>query len=236
MSMIGKIIGGANLLLSVYPAEVDDSDTGAAVDLNTYTGLQFVGLQIIGGVGGTDPTLDGKWQESANDSDWFDIAGMTHTQVIASNSTQAVVGTRSMRYVRHSRTVGGTTPTFVLTAGVIPFVDALTPGVATMPSVVISGTADSILIPAPEAGQIIRVHSIVCGSTADETIQFLSVNADTTETALTGLMPLEASKKPFALDYAKDGYFDCLEGESLRLNKSGVGTLGGFLSFSYRPA
>lgn len=101
--------------VSVYPAEVDSTDTGSSVDMVHADGQCFA-IQFVGGVGGSDPTLDGKVQESADGSTWVDISGATFTQVTASNNVQSIVFRRNLRYLRHARTISGTSPTFVLGA------------------------------------------------------------------------------------------------------------------------
>lgn len=119
MSIVGKTIVAEAPLMSVFPAEVDATDTGSSVDCNAY-GSQFAAIQIIGGVGGTGATLDGKIQESADGVSWSDVPDAAFAQVTASNNRQAILLTRSMRYLRHSRAVDGTSPTFVLSAFFIP--------------------------------------------------------------------------------------------------------------------
>lgn len=223
--------------MSVYPGEVDDTDNGASIDMNAY-GLTFLAYQIIGGVSGSGPTLDGKIQESANGSSWSDIVGATFTQVGASNNRQAITVTRSMRYVRHSRAVGGVSPTFVLTAFVIPLTIVPSPGdgATEMPIAIISGTTDAELIAAPAADKKIRIREIVVGSSAAETVKFTSyLDSGPTTTPLTGDIPL-AANSPLTLPFNIYGHFDCGAGEAFRIDKSGVGTLGGYVNYSILPS
>ena len=98
---------------SPYPVEVDDTTNGATVDLLDADARCFA-IQMIGVVGGTDPSLTGKIQESSDNSTWTDISGATFTAVTASSSLQVITFDRTKRYVRHYRNVSGTTPTFVL--------------------------------------------------------------------------------------------------------------------------
>lgn len=119
MSIVGKALAVEAPLVSVYPAEVDSTDDGSSVDCNAYS-TQLVAIQLVGGVGGTNPELDGKIQESPDGGSWFDIEGAAFTQVTTSNDEQAILINRSMRYVRHSRVVAGTSPTFVLSAFFLP--------------------------------------------------------------------------------------------------------------------
>src|SRR5947208_113875 len=71
-------------------------------------------LQQVGAVGGTSPTLDGKIQESSDNSAWSDISGATFTQVTASTNNQAITFDRTKRYVRYVGTIAGTSPSFAL--------------------------------------------------------------------------------------------------------------------------
>lgn len=87
--------------------------TGTGFDASGYIGnITFV--QAIGTVSGTTPTLDGKIQDSADDSSYTDVPGATFTQVTASTSVQSLnVDTRAFRkYVRYVGTIAGTTPVF----------------------------------------------------------------------------------------------------------------------------
>jgi hypothetical protein len=99
--------------VSVYPSTVNDTNNGLAIDMIDADGSCFA-LQVIGTVGGTSPSLTGKIQESADNSTWTDVAGATFTAVTASNNVQTITFERTKRYLRHFRTVGGTSPTFPL--------------------------------------------------------------------------------------------------------------------------
>lgn len=98
---------------SVYPATVNDTNSGTAIDLIDADGPCFA-IQAIGTVGGTSPSLTGKIQESDDASTWTDVAGASFAAVTASSNLQSLTFERTKRYVRHYRTVSGTTPTFAL--------------------------------------------------------------------------------------------------------------------------
>ena len=98
---------------SVYPATVNDTNSGSAIDMIDADGSCFA-VQAIGTVSGTTPSLTGKIQESADNSTWTDVAGATFAAVAASNSVQAITFERTKRYLRHARTVSGSSPTFPL--------------------------------------------------------------------------------------------------------------------------
>jgi hypothetical protein len=98
---------------SVYPGTVNDTNFGSAVDMIDADGRCFA-VQAIGTVTGTTPSLAGKIQESADNTTWTDVANAAFTSVTASNNIQTIVFDRTKRYLRHSRTLGGTSPTFGL--------------------------------------------------------------------------------------------------------------------------
>ena len=98
---------------SVYPASVDDTTNGTAIDMLDADGRCFA-IQVIGAVDGTTPSLTGKIQESSDNSTWTDVTNATFTAVTESSSLQTIVFDRTKRYLRHHRTVSGSTPTFLL--------------------------------------------------------------------------------------------------------------------------
>lgn len=98
---------------SVYPASVNDTTNGSSVDMINADGQCFA-VQVIGAVTGTSPSLTGKIQESDDNSTWSDVSGATFNAVTASSNVQTIVFDRTKRYLRHHRTVSGTTPAFLL--------------------------------------------------------------------------------------------------------------------------
>jgi len=112
---LADVANEALLGASVYPASVNDTNTGSAIDMLDADGTCFA-IQVIGAVTGTTPSLTGKIQESSDNSTWTDVSGATFTAVTASSNVQTIVFERSKRYLRHARTVSGTTPTFILGA------------------------------------------------------------------------------------------------------------------------
>jgi hypothetical protein len=100
---------------SVYPGEVDDTNVGTSLDMINADGRCFA-VQVIGAVSGTTPSLTGKIQESTDGTTWTDVTNATFTAVTAANNLQVLVFERTKRYLRHARTVSGTSPTFVLNA------------------------------------------------------------------------------------------------------------------------
>jgi len=101
--------------VSVYPATINDTNNGSSIDMIDADGRCFA-IQAIGTVGGTSPSLTCKIQESSDNSTWTDVTGATFTAVTASNNLQTTVFDRTKRYLRHSRTISGTSPTFALAA------------------------------------------------------------------------------------------------------------------------
>lgn len=98
---------------SVYPSSVNDTTNGSTIDMINADGRCFA-MQVIGAVSGTTPSLTGKIQESDDNSTWSDVSGATFTAVTASSNIQTIVFDRTKRYLRHHRTVSGTTPAFLL--------------------------------------------------------------------------------------------------------------------------
>lgn len=103
----------ALLGIGLAPQTATSTATGSGGDLLNGDGRCFA-LQQVGAVSGTSPTLDGKIQESSDNSTWTDVSGATFTQVTASTNTQAITFDRTKRYVRYVGTIGGTSPSFAL--------------------------------------------------------------------------------------------------------------------------
>jgi hypothetical protein len=110
---LADVQNNALLGVSVYPATVNDTNSGLAVDLIDADG-SCVAIQTVGTVGGTTPSITGKIQESADNSTWTDVANATFAAVTTSNNVQAITFERTKRYLRYFRTVSGTGPTFAL--------------------------------------------------------------------------------------------------------------------------
>ena len=89
--------------------------TATGVDVRGYKGGLIV-EQLVGTVSGTTPTLDGKLQQSSDNSTWSDISGATFTQVTASDSFQKIgIDVRQTGgYIRYVGTIAGTTPSFTM--------------------------------------------------------------------------------------------------------------------------
>mgnify|MGYP001573032664 FL=1 len=89
----------------------------------TCTGVDTLGYNSaavaleVGVVSGTSPTLDVKIQDSADNSTFADVTGLTFTQVTATGNSQILrvdglnTSTRR-RYLRAVGTIAGTTPSF----------------------------------------------------------------------------------------------------------------------------
>lgn len=102
-------------LFTIRPVTATSTATGTGVDTFGYNDA-MVALEV-GAVSGTSPTLDVKIQDSADNSTFADVTGLTFTQVTASNNSQVLrvsglnTSTRR-RYLRAVGTIGGTTPSF----------------------------------------------------------------------------------------------------------------------------
>lgn len=107
--------------LSGTPAAVTGTVTGTGVDASGTDDVIAL-LQDVGTVSGTSPTLDGKLQESSdNSTNWTDCSpcGSNPDQVTASNSTTLTTYQRTKSYVRYLGTIAGTNPSFGLDAVLI---------------------------------------------------------------------------------------------------------------------
>ena len=104
----------------VTPAARTATVTGTGVDIRDYKG-KLKATQHVGVVSGTTPTLDGKIQDSTDNSVFADLAGATFTQVTVTNNIQSIaVDTRvARRYIRYVGTIGGTTPNFSSSASFV---------------------------------------------------------------------------------------------------------------------
>jgi len=89
--------------------------TATGVDVRGYKGGLVV-QQLVGAVTGTTPTLDGKLQQSSDNSTWSDITGAAFAQVTASDSFQKIgIDVRlTGGYIRYVGTIAGTTPSFTM--------------------------------------------------------------------------------------------------------------------------
>ena len=86
-----------------------------SVDTQNYEGDLLV-TEDVQTVSGTTPTLDGKIQDSADDSAFADITGYTFPQRTATGApaTVRVDKRKARRYIRYVGTIAGTTPSFAL--------------------------------------------------------------------------------------------------------------------------
>jgi hypothetical protein len=83
--------------------------TGTGVDLQTYEGNVGVILNSSAATAGSSPTLDVKIQDSADNSSFADVSGLTFTQVTDAASVQLLRVPKSVRrYIRAVGTIGGT--------------------------------------------------------------------------------------------------------------------------------
>lgn len=113
---MGKVIDLKNNQVvseSLAPAARTASANGTSVDLQGYDGDVLAVLDSAAGTG-TSPTMDVKVQDSADNSAFADVTGLTFTQVINAVSLQTLrIDSRSVRrYIRLVATIGGTTPSF----------------------------------------------------------------------------------------------------------------------------
>lgn len=91
------------------------NSNGTGFDLTGYIGNMVVQL-ANNTTTGTLPTLDVKIQDSADNSTFADVTGLTFTQVTAAltNPAQLVIPANTCKqYIRAVATIGGTLPSFL---------------------------------------------------------------------------------------------------------------------------
>lgn len=102
MARIDFPVGGTVLQLSASASQAS-TVTGTGVDLNDYEGA----IMFIQNHGTGTGTLDGKIQDSADNSSWADVSGATFTQsTTTADLKQITVDRRALRrYVRYVGTI-----------------------------------------------------------------------------------------------------------------------------------
>ena len=101
-------------LVLVAPAAKTATFNSASVDLQQYS-LPAKMVVNVGTVSGTAPTLDGKVQDSADNSTFADVSGLTLTQATASGVASLAIDPRAVRrYIRYVGTIAGTSPSFTM--------------------------------------------------------------------------------------------------------------------------
>lgn len=98
---------------SLAPAARTATVNGSSLDLQGYNGEVMAILDSAAGTG-TSPTLDGKIQDSADNSTFADVTGLTFAQVTTAASLQTLrIDPRAVRrYIRQVGVIGGTSPSF----------------------------------------------------------------------------------------------------------------------------
>lgn len=113
---MGKLIdlkGELTFTESLAPAARTASANGSSLDLQGYNGQVVARLNSAAGTG-TTPTLDVKIQDSADNSAFADVAGLTFAQVTtaAFKDTLRIDPRAVRRYIRMVATIAGTSPSF----------------------------------------------------------------------------------------------------------------------------
>ena len=108
------------VLIPLLPANSYNASTnGTGVDILDYTGNMMVILDATK-ISGTDPTLDVKIQESADNSTWSDISGAEFTQVTTASLEKITLNADGLkRYIRAVATLGGTSPVFAISCNAV---------------------------------------------------------------------------------------------------------------------
>jgi hypothetical protein len=95
------------------PSTLTADTDGPTVDLIAGDGTCFA-IQQVGAVSGTDPSLAGRIEQSADGANWSAVAGAAFAPVTESDSLQVIRFSRTARYVRWAADVTGTSPSFTL--------------------------------------------------------------------------------------------------------------------------
>ncbi|MCI0456129.1 MAG: hypothetical protein L0Z62_04010 [Gemmataceae bacterium] len=101
-----------------HPAAQTASFNTGGVDMSKFE--RCLAIIDIGAVSGSSPTFNAKWQESADDSSYSDVAGYSNlsiTQITSASKTvtmeiRASQLSAGKRYVRVAVTIGGSSPSF----------------------------------------------------------------------------------------------------------------------------
>lgn len=109
-----------DVLDAVPVASVSATANSTAVDMQQYQG-QFAAVCDAANVSGTTPTMALKLQDSADNSSFADITGGGFTGITTVASVQKIALNKSeiRRYVRVVRTLGGTTPVYLLSCKIL---------------------------------------------------------------------------------------------------------------------
>lgn len=108
------LYSGVDVIELIAPARKTATANGTGVDLRDYEGKVTAILTSSAG-GGTSPTLAVKIQDSADNSSFADVSGLTFTGLTGAADATEAIGFEAdsvRRYVRAVITIGGTSPTF----------------------------------------------------------------------------------------------------------------------------
>lgn len=103
-----------DVLELIAPARKTATANGTGLDIRDYDGKLCAVLTSSAG-GGTSPTLAVKIQDSADNSSFADVSGLTFTGLTGAAAATEAIGFEAnavRRYVRAVITIGGTSPTF----------------------------------------------------------------------------------------------------------------------------
>jgi hypothetical protein len=94
---------------TVGPVLISTTGGGTTIDLIDADGACFA-IQAVGARSSESTNLAGKIQESDDGNTWSDVASAAFTAVTTDSNLQMISFFRTKRYVRHYRTLSGTTP------------------------------------------------------------------------------------------------------------------------------
>ncbi len=97
-SQLHDLASGAALLPAQAPLSITANGETGAVDMQNTDGPCFA-IQVAGQVASS--TLHGRFRESDNGGDWFDIPGGAFMDVAGGDNLQILTFARSRRYVKY---------------------------------------------------------------------------------------------------------------------------------------
>ena len=100
-AQVYDIYNGLTYTDAFVPATIAASDTSETFDLSAYNGKVVI-VQSVPYISGSSETLDGKLQESSDQSTWTGTSDSAFTQVTAAGATQKkfIDPRKNKRYIR----------------------------------------------------------------------------------------------------------------------------------------
>lgn len=102
-------LSGLNQVVLQANKSITTTAAQTGVDISSYEGYGVLSLAVSAAVAGTNPTIDVKIEQSADNSSWDSTAVVTFTQSTAVDNQSAVIKLdECKKYIRVYNTIGGT--------------------------------------------------------------------------------------------------------------------------------